>query len=130
MLKHVGINIYVVVSRGIFLGTAESIEESKNLFNDLHIEKLILWYHDLYRGYIEERREKYLYIRFLNNLGEWYGERLHEKSDDVTSKRIWLISNLRHLKGTLTPVESVERFMAYKKMMKILMNFGEKVMKS
>lgn len=118
--KHVGINIYVVVSRGILLGTAESLEESKNLLNDLPIEKLILWYHDLYQRYIEERREKYLYIRFLNNLGEWYGERLHEKSDDVTSKHIWLISNLRHLKGALTPVESVERFMVYKKMLKVL----------
>lgn len=56
----------------------------------------------------------------MNNLGEWYGERLHEKSEDDTSKRIWLIWNLRHLKGALTPVESVERFTTYKKMMKAL----------
>ena len=118
--KHIGINIYIVVNRGILLGTEESLEEAKNLLNDLHIEKLILWYHDLYQRYIEERREKDSYIRFLNNLSEWYGERLHEKADDVTSKRIWLIWNLRHLKGALTPVESVERFMVYKKMMKVL----------
>jgi hypothetical protein len=108
------------VDRGILLGTAESLEEAKKLLDDLHIEKLILWYHDLYQRYIEERREKDSYIRFLNNLDEWYGERLHEKSDDVTSKRIWLFWNLRHLKGALTPVESVERFLVYKKMMKVL----------
>ena len=118
--KHAGINIYIVVDRGILLGTAESLEEAKKLLDDLHIEKLILWYHDLYQRYIEERREKDSYIRFLNNLDEWYGERLHEKSDDVTSKRIWLFWNLRHLKGALTPVESVERFLVYKKMMKVL----------
>jgi hypothetical protein len=118
--KHVGINIYIVVNRGILLGTAKSLEEVKKLLNDLNIEKLILWYHDLYQRYVEERREKDSYIRFLNNLGEWYGERLHEKSEDDTSKRIWLIWNLRHLKGALTPVESVERFTTYKKMRKAL----------
>ncbi|MEW6214014.1 MAG: hypothetical protein AB1478_02235 [Nitrospirota bacterium] len=118
--KHVGINIYIVVNIGILLGTAETLEEAKGLLNDLNLEKLILWYHDLYQRYIEERREKDSYKRFLNSLREWYGERLHEKSEDVTSKRIWLIWNLRHLQGALTPVESVERFMTYKKMLEVL----------
>lgn len=118
--KNTGINIYIVVSRGILLGTAETLEEARKLLNDLNLEKLILWYHELYHRYIEEKGGKDSYKRFLGDLREWYGERLYEKSEDATSKRIWLIWNLRHLKGALNPVESIERFTSYKKMMKVL----------
>jgi len=124
-LKSTGISIYIVVNRGILIGTTESIEEAKNLLNDLNLEKLILWYHDLYGRYIEERGEKYSYRRFLDDLHEWYGERLYEKSEDSTAKRIWLIWNLKHLKGALGPVESIERFMTYRKMMGVLNELRE-----
>jgi len=123
--KNTGVNIYIVVSRGILVGTAKSLEEAKKLLNDLNLEKLILWYHDLYGRYIEERKEKNSYRRFLDDLHEWYGERLYEKSEDSVNKRIWLIWNLRHLKGALNPVESIERFMTYKKMMNILNELWE-----
>lgn len=118
--KNTGINIYIAVNRGIFLGTAETLEGAKRLLNDLNLEKLILWYHDLYQRYIEERGEKDSYKRFLDDLREWYGEGLHEKSEDAIAKHIWFVWNLRHLKGALNPVESIERFMTYKKMMKVL----------
>ena len=124
--KNTGINIYIVVNRGILVGAAKSLEEAKKLLNDLNLEKLILWYHDLYGRYIEERKEKNSYRRFLDDLHEWYGERLYEKSEDSVNKRIWLIWNLRHLKGALNPVESIERFMTYKKMMNILNELWEK----
>jgi len=78
--KFVGKNVYIVVDRGILLGTAERLEEAKKLLNDLNKEKLLLWYHDLYQRYIGERREKHSYERFLEDLREWYGERLHEKN--------------------------------------------------
>lgn len=118
--KHTGTSIYIVVNRGILLGTTETLEEAKKLLNDLNMEKLILWYHDLYQRYIEERGEKNSYKRFLDDLREWYGERLHEESEDATVKRIWLVWNLRHLKGALNPVEAIERFTKYKEMMKVL----------
>jgi len=119
-LKSTGDNIYIVVNRGILVGTAESLEEAKKLSNDLNSEKLILWYHDLYQRYVEERKEKDSYRRFLDDLHEWYGERLYEKAEDSIAKRIWLIWNLKHLKGALNPVESIERFMTYKKMRDVL----------
>jgi len=119
-LKSTSVNIYIVINRGILVGIVESLEEAKKLLNDLNLEKLILWYHDLYQRYIDERKEKDSYKRFLNNLHEWYGERLYEESEDSTAKHIWLIWNLRHLKGALNPVESIERFMTYKKMRNVL----------
>ncbi|MBE0479006.1 hypothetical protein IBX65_07835, partial [Candidatus Aerophobetes bacterium] len=117
--KHIGVNFYIVVNRGILAGVAESLEKAKKLLQELNLEKLILWYHDLYQRYIEERREKESYRKFLNNLREWYGERLYEKPED-SSKRLWLIWNLKHFKGALNPVESIERFMTYKKMRQTL----------
>jgi len=119
-LKGTGVNIYIVVNRGILVGTTESLEEAKKLLNDLNLEKLILWYHDLYQRHIEERKEKDSYRRFLDDLHEWYSEKLYEKPEDSTAKRIWLIWNLKHLKGALNPVESIERFMTYKKVRDVL----------
>ncbi len=119
--KHIGKSIYVVVGRGILLGIVDTLEEAKKLLNDLNLEKLVLWYHDLYRRYMSEQKEKDSYKRFLNDLREWYGERLHERpEDDLATKRIWFIWNSRHLEGALNPVESIERFMTYKKMRKAL----------
>jgi len=118
--EDIGKSIYIVEGRGILLGITDSLGEAERLLNDLNQEKLVLWYHDLYQRYIAERREKHSYQRFLEDLGEWYGERLYEyvRTDSTTELRfIW---NSRHLMGTLSPVESIERFMTYKKMGKVL----------
>jgi len=119
-LKNSGVDIYIVIDRGILIGTAESLEEAKKLLGDLNLEKLILWYHDLYQRYIDERKEKDSYKGFLDDLHEWYSERLYEKPEDSTTKRIWLIGNMKHLRGALNPVESIERFITYKKMRNVL----------
>jgi len=117
----IGKSVYIVVSRGILLGITETLEEAKKLLNDLNQEKLVLWYHDLYRRYIGERNEKRSYVRFLEDLREWYGERLHERPEpDSGIERLRFIWNSRHLKGCMNPVESIERFLTYEKMRKAL----------
>ncbi|MBA7516230.1 hypothetical protein ES705_08276 [subsurface metagenome] len=109
--KFIGKNVYIIVGRGILLGITETSEEAKKLLNDLNPEKLVLWYHDLYRRYIGERNEKRSYGRFLEDLSEWYGERLHERPEtDSAFERLRFIWNSRHLKGCINPVESIERF--------------------
>jgi len=119
--KFIGKNVYIVVGRGILLGITETLEEAKKLLNDLNQEKLILWYHDLYRRYIGERNERRSYGGFLEDLREWYGERLHERPEtDSGIERTRFIRNSRHLKGALNPVESIERFMTYKSMRRAL----------
>lgn len=124
-LKHTGVSIYIIVNRGILLGTTETLEEAKKLLSDLNPEKLILWYHDLYQRYIEVRREEDSYKGFLQDLREWYGERLYEKPEDNIAGRLWLIRNQRHLKGALNPSESIDRFLTYKKMAKTLYELWE-----
>lgn len=118
--KHTGLNVYMVVNRGILLGTAATLEEARKLMDDFNLEKLILWYHDLYKRYIKERREKDSYIRFLDDLHEWFGEKLNEQPADVEAKQFRFFFNFKHLKGTLSPLESIGRFMTYQKMKKAL----------
>ncbi len=114
--KFTGKNVYIVVVRGILVGVADTLEEARELSNSLNLEKLILWYHDLYRRFTGERAEKGSYERFLRELCEWHSERLHEKEDEEVRKRVWFIWNRSHLKGALNPIESIERFLTSKKM--------------
>jgi len=118
--KHTGLNIYIVVNRGVLLGTPATLEEAQKLMSGLSLEKLILWYHDLYQQYTEEKREKNSLIRFLDDLHKWYGEKLYEQPDDATMKKFRFFHNLRYLRGASDPVESIERFLTYRKMMKAL----------
>jgi hypothetical protein len=119
--KSIGKSVYIVVGRGILLGITDSMEAANKLLNELNQEKLILWYHDLYQRYIRERNEKHSYGRFLEDLREWYGERLYERPEtDTAIERIRFIWNSRHLKGAMSPVESIEWFLTYKKMREAL----------
>ena len=115
-----GFWVYIVVNRGILLGTTETLQEARDLMNSLNLEKLILWYHDLYQKYVKERREKHSYVRFLRDLQEWYGEEFHDKSEDEGLKRLQFFHNLRYLKGAHSPVESINRFLTYDNMIKTL----------
>ncbi|MDD5435020.1 MAG: hypothetical protein PH343_06285 [Nitrospira sp.] len=56
--KHTGKYVYIVVVRGILIGITESFNTAKELINDLNMEKLILWYHDLYKKYMGEQNDK------------------------------------------------------------------------
>ena len=119
--KHTGSYVYIIVARGILLGTTDTLKAAKELLNDLNLEKLILWYHDLYKRYVNEQNEKGSYSRFLSDLSEWYGKKLYlKKEDERTGLEFHLLWNLRHLRGALSPVESIERFLAYKEMIKTL----------
>ena len=118
--EDIGKSVYIVEGRGILLGITDSLGEAERLLNDLNQEKLVLWYHDLYQRYITERREKHSYQRFLEDLVEWYGEMQQESVETDSATKFRFIWNSRHLRGTLSPVESIERFMTYKKMRKAL----------
>ena len=125
-LKHTGKYVHIIVARGILLGITDTLKAAKELLNDLNLEKLILWYHDLYKRYVNEQNEKGSYARFLSDLSEWYGKKLYlKKEDERTGLWFHLLWNLRHLRGALSPVESIERFLNYKEMIKTLGNFRD-----
>jgi hypothetical protein len=65
------------------------------------------------------REEKQSYRRFLEDIREWYGEKLYEKPSS-SMKALIFIHNSRHLKGARDPVESIERFLTYDKMREVL----------
>ena len=109
--EDIGKSIYIVEGRGILLGITDSLGEAQRLLNDLNQEKLVLWYHDLYQRYIAERGEKRSYQGFLEDLGEWYGEGLHECAETDSIAELRFFQNSRHLRGALSPVESIERYM-------------------
>lgn len=113
-----GQNVYIVVDRGILLGTSLNIEEARKLLDSMSFEKLTLWYHDLYKKYINERIDKNMYVRFLEDLREWYGEKLYEEPPTgLSALHFW---NLNDLKGAKDPVEAIERFLSYRKMIESL----------
>jgi hypothetical protein len=115
--KFVGKDVYIVVDRGILLGTTERLEEAKKLLNELNMEKLLLWYHDLYKRYLREREQKHTYARFLSDVREWYGERLYERPEtDSGIGQLRFLWNSSHLKGALNLIESIERFITYNEM--------------
>ncbi len=124
--EFIGKDVYIVVVRGILLGVTETLEEAKEVLNGLNEEKLVLWYHDLYRRYIDERNEKRSYWGFLEDLREWYSERWYEKAETESGiERLRFIWNSRHLRGALNPVESIERFLTYEKMREVLAELWE-----
>jgi len=57
--------VYLVVNRGILLGIADSFQKAKEVLDELNTEKLILWYHDLYRKYINQKNETNKYQNFV-----------------------------------------------------------------
>ncbi len=123
--KHTGIHVYLAVSRGILVGTAGSFKEAEILIRDLNLEKLILWYHDLYKEWKHQENRTANYSRFLQNLSEWFGRRYHERPPDSMIERLHFSHNERHLRGALNPIESVERFMTAQKMKEILVELWE-----
>ncbi|TRZ88356.1 MAG: hypothetical protein D4R88_07930 [Methanosarcinales archaeon] len=118
--KHTGTHVYLAISRGILVGTACTFKEAELFIRDLNLEKLILWYHDLHKEYMHQEGETENYKRFLQNLREWFGQRLHERPVGSPIESLRFLYNARHLRGALNPVESIERFMTSQRTAEVL----------
>lgn len=112
-------SVYLVVYRGILLGITDDLEEAKRLL-EVNVEKMVLWYHDLHQRYVEERKERHSYEIFIENLREWYSEGMHQKSEHNSITKLRFLWSLKHLQGAVSPIESVERFMAHTSMRRVL----------
>lgn len=119
-LTSTGKKIYIVIGRGILLGITDTLDEATKLLNEMNLERIILWYHELYQRYMDEQREKASYRRFLDELHEWYSKRFYEIPEDQKSRRFLCIWNRRHFEGALSPVEAIERFITCKKLLETL----------
>jgi hypothetical protein len=110
-------HVYIAVFRGILVGVADSLRAARDMVNDMNLEKLILWYHDLCKKYYGEVRENKDVLRFLRNVVDWFEQDRHKKKKDKVTGRgdLPLIFDKEYLKGSKDPLEAIKRFLAVKK---------------
>lgn len=111
-----GQHIYIAVFRGILVGVADSLHSAQDMLNDMNLEKLLLWYHDLYKKYAGEVREKEGVLRFLRNVVEWFEQGRHKKKKDKATGigDFIFIFDREYLKGVKDPLESIKRYLSVK----------------
>lgn len=114
--KFAGQHVYIAVFRGILVGVADSLQEARHMLNDMNLEKLILWHHDLYEKYDREVRENEGILRFLKNVVEWFEEGRHKKKKDKVKGigDILFLFDKEYLKGAKDPLEAIKKFLAAK----------------
>lgn len=114
--KFTGQHVYIAVFRGILVGAANTLQEAQNMLNGMNLEKLILWYHDLYKRYDGGVREKEGVLRFLRNVVEWFEQGRHKKKKDKVAGigDLFFIFDKEYLKGAKDPLEAIKRFLAAK----------------
>ncbi|MDA8213849.1 MAG: hypothetical protein M0Z64_01085 [Nitrospiraceae bacterium] len=86
------------------------------MLNDMNLEKMLLWYHDLYKKYDGAVRENEGVIRFLRNVVEWFKQGRHKKKKDKAAGigDILFLFDKEYLKGAKDPLEAIKRFLAVK----------------
>ncbi|MEW6738562.1 MAG: hypothetical protein ACOYU2_07370 [Nitrospirota bacterium] len=114
--RFTGQHVYIAIFRGILAGVADSLQEAKDMVDDMNFEKLILWYHDLYKEYDRTVREKEGVIRFLGSVVEWFEQGRHKKKKDKAGGigDILFLFDREYLKGAKDPLEAIKRFLAAK----------------
>ncbi|RJQ13934.1 MAG: hypothetical protein C4560_13150 [Nitrospiraceae bacterium] len=105
--------VYIAVFRGILVGVADSLIEARHMLNDMNLEKLLLWYHDLYKNYDKNVRENECMLRFMRNVVEWFEQGRHDKKkgkkagiDDIA-----FLFDGEYLKRAKDPLDAIKRFL-------------------
>ena len=108
--------VYIAVFRGILVGVADSLQEARHMLNDMNLERMLLWYHDLYREYDGKISENNGILRFLRNVVEWFEQGRHKKKKDKEAGigDILFLFDKEYLKGAKDPLEAIKRFLAKK----------------
>jgi hypothetical protein len=107
---------YIVVDRGILIGTTSSLEAARSLLGTLNNEKLLLLYHSVCKKiqWLKGKRNKNL--RFLDDLCTWYGEK------DKSKRRHPIGSLLREtdFNGVEDPIVALKEYVTYEEMITAL----------
>lgn len=80
----------------------------------MNLEKMILWYHDLFKKFIEEDREKTNALGFLENTVEWFEKGYHkiEGRDDTAKQGLFFIMNKVYFEDAQEPLEAIKKYLA------------------
>lgn len=119
-----GRHIYIAVFRGILVGATDTLQTAQTMLNDMNLEKMLLWYHDLYKKYDGEVRENEGALRFLRNVVEWFEQGRH-KNKRNTIKGIGdlpFLFDKEYLECAKDPLEAIKRFLAAKQKEKRALN--------
>ncbi|MBI5099562.1 MAG: hypothetical protein HZB30_10030 [Nitrospirae bacterium] len=86
------------------------------MLSDMNLEKLLLWYHDLYKKYDEKVRENEGAIRFLTNVVEWFEQGRHKKKKSKLAgiDNIFFLFDKEYLKKAKDPLDAIKIFLAAK----------------
>ncbi|MBI4683405.1 MAG: hypothetical protein HY757_09950 [Nitrospirae bacterium] len=114
--EHIGQYVYLAVFRGILVGVGNSLQEARHMLDDMNLEKLILWYHDLYKKYDGEVRENGAVFRFLRNVVDWFEQGRHKKKRTKAKGLgdIPFLFDKEYLKGAKDPIEAIKKFLTAK----------------
>jgi len=111
--KSSGQYIYFAVHRGILVGVADTLPAAQSMLNDMNLEKLILWYHDLFKKLRGEAREKANALGFMRNMVEWFEKGYHkiEEGDDAAKRGLFFIMNKAYLEDAQEPLEAIKKYL-------------------
>lgn len=111
-----GQNVYIAVFRGILVGVTDTLQAARNMLDDMNQEKLILWYHDLFKKFREQSRDKENFFRFMKNVVDWFEKGHHKKKKTKAEgiSDILFLFDKEYLKGAKDPLEAIKRFLAAK----------------
>ncbi len=114
--KFIGQHVYITVFRGILVGAADSLQAARRMLDDINQEKLILWYHDLFKKFREQSRGKENSIRFMKNVVDWFEKSRHKKKKvkETSIDDLLFLFDKQYLKGAKDPLESIKRYLAGK----------------
>ncbi len=105
--------VYIAVFRGVLVGVADSPRDARHMLNDMNLEKLLLWYHDLFKKYDLEARRNDDVLRFLKNVVDWFEEGRHKKKKGKVSviDDIVFLFDREYLKKAKDPLDAIKRFL-------------------
>ncbi len=108
--------VYLAVVRGILVGVANTLQAARSMLDDLNLEKMILWYHDLFARYQSESRAKHGGLNFMRHIVEWFEKGYHklEEGNDVTKGKSLFVWNREYLQDAKEPLEAIRKFLSEK----------------
>jgi len=100
-----------VVYRGVLVGIEQEREAAEALLRSFNFEKLLLWYHDLYRKRERARGETHRAEMFMHNVCEWF-EGGYDKLAPEDRRSLRFIWNRDILEKSDTPLAALHHFLA------------------
>ena len=106
--------VYLVVNRGVLVGVTPSFEEAQRILRYMNYEKLVLWYHDLWKRLTKAAGEARRSRRFIEECAQWFEEGRHLEEVKVGEKkplRLGFFGALSYVEGAKNPLEALRRYL-------------------